>query len=73
MAAHVEGPSFVSFICPGCHQEIEVPSDRVGKESECPACAAPFVIPADAAKRPSQAQIDAMKGRTIRIELPDGL
>jgi len=73
MGAHVEEPSFVSFICPGCHQEIEVPSDRVGIESECPTCAALFTIPDDPAKRPSKAQIDAMKGRTIRIELPDGL
>jgi DNA-directed RNA polymerase subunit RPC12/RpoP len=83
MDAHVEETAFLSFICPACHQEIEAPADMANQESECPACAAPITVPAvsapgtlwsthDAAdKGPSQAQIDAMKSRTIRIELPD--
>ncbi len=83
MDAHVEETAFLSFICPACHQEIEAPADMANQESECPACAAPIKVPAtsepgtlwsspDPKKSGlTQAQIDAMKSRTIRIELPD--
>jgi len=83
MDAHVEETAFLSFICPACHQEIEAPSDMANQETECPTCAARISVPAvsepgtlwgsPATKSdgPSQAQIDAMKSRTIRIELPD--
>ena len=83
MDSHVEETVFLSFICPACHQEIEAPSDMAEQETECPTCAALIKVPAvsapgtlrgtpDASKEgPSQAQIDAMKSRTIRIELPD--
>ena len=83
MDAHAEETTFLSFICPACHQEIEAPADMADQETECPTCAAVITVPSNsepgtlwatpAAKSsgPSQAQIDAMKSRTIRIELPD--
>jgi len=83
MNTHVEETTFLSFICPACQQEIEVPTDMAGQETECPACAALIQVPTFSApgtlwgspfvksNGPSQAQIDAMKSRTIRIELPD--
>jgi len=83
MSADSSDTVFVSFVCPACNQEIEAPVEMSGKESECPACAAPILVPAAsepgtlwaASPTPdnatSQAQRDAMKGRTIRIELPE--
>lgn len=70
MNAHVEETSFVSFICPSCRQEIEAPVELIHRETECPACAATIRVP-DAHERPSRSQLEAMKSRTIRIELPD--
>ena len=83
MNAHAEETAFLSFYCPACRQEIEAPADMASQETECPACAALIRVPAisdpgtlwgkPAVKSdgPSQAQIDAKKSRTIRIELPD--
>ena len=70
---------FTSFLCDHCHTEIEATLDLVGQETECPACGAKLVVPAPAAdevKRHAVNDIDpnrtqAMKGRTIRIELGD--
>lgn len=62
--------NFVSFICHCCHQEIEAPVELVGQQVECPACSAKIVVPSPE-QAPTQAQINAMKSRTIRIELPD--
>ncbi len=61
---------FTAFICHSCHQEIEAPVDIVGQTVECPACGAQLVVPAPG-QGPTQAQLDAMKSRTIRIELGD--
>lgn len=61
---------FVSFICHGCHQEIEALMETVGQQVECPACGSKLIVPSPE-QAPTQAQIDAMKSRTIRIELPD--
>ena len=68
--------SFVSFVCVSCSQELEAPRDLVGQTVECPSCGARLVVmPPDddpSAGGPiSQAQSDAMKSRTIRIELGD--
>ena len=80
---HVEETTFLSFICPNCHQEIEAPIDMANREAECPTCATLITVPLASApgtiwanpnaqnSSPSQAQTDAMKSRTIRIELPD--
>lgn len=62
--------SFITFICHACHQEIEAPAATAGQTVECPACGAQLVVPAPG-EGPTQAQLDAMKSRTIRIELDD--
>ena len=62
---------FVAFICSTCHQEIEAPLATVGQQVECPACGAHIVVAPAEEQAPTQAQLDAMKSRTIRIELSD--
>ena len=72
---------FVSFRCDSCRTEIEASPDMIGQETECPACGAKIVIPdskADGIVRHSAGDddpetIEAMKSRTIRIELGDDL
>ncbi|MGN0846879.1 MAG: hypothetical protein ACI4RA_05790 [Kiritimatiellia bacterium] len=64
--------NFVSCVCAACRQEFEVPRARIGQAVECPACGAHLVVAPhepDGASTPAQA--DAMKSRTIRIELGD--
>lgn len=62
--------SFISVVCPACHQEIEVDASMAGQKVECPACGASVsALPPD--QGPTAAQLEAMKSRTIRIELPD--
>ncbi len=79
-AAH--GPAseggFIAFRCSACEQEIEVSRALGGTESECPACGGRLAIPLhstigpDAEKRPmSHEEVEALKSRTVRIELPD--
>jgi len=64
--------SFVSFVCASCKQELEAPHDMVGQTVECPSCGAHLVVQASGAPAEmTQAQHDAMKSRTIRIELGD--
>ncbi len=75
--------TFISFICEACNQEIEASADMAGKETECPACGISLTVPYISTPGtlwggpltdktgPSQAQKEAMKSRTIRIELPD--
>ena len=50
-----------------------MPRDKIGQTVECPSCGARFVVapPAATASTATQAQLDAMKSRTIRIELGD--
>ena len=73
---------FTSFLCPSCRTEIEASLDMCGTETECPACGARIIVPsatataADGVLRHTQsddskAHTQAMKGRTIRIELGD--
>lgn len=65
-----EENNYVSFICVACKQEIEAPREMIGQTVECPACGARLVVmPPE--QGPSQAQMEAMKSRTIRIELSD--
>ena len=71
--------SFVSFRCDSCHTEIEASPDMIGQQTECPACGARIVIPAapaDGIVRHGVGDddpdaLEAMKSRTIRIELED--
>jgi len=81
MSENVEETVYLSFICPSCRQEIEAPADLAGQETECPTCAAPIRVARDSESRTlwsatplnlvglNDAQIQAMKSRTIRIEL----
>ncbi len=62
--------SFVSFVCTSCRQEIEASVSKIGQTVECPACGTRLVV-AQQEQPPTQAQMDAMKSRTIRIELSD--
>ena len=70
---------FTDFVCGNCHTEIQASSDMIGQETECPACGAKIVIPApkeDGIVRHSRGdddpdQTEAMKSRTLRIELGD--
>lgn len=71
--------SFSSFLCNNCRTEIQASPDMIGQETECPACGAKIVIPApnkDTLVRHGLGDddpdsIQAMKSRTIRIELGD--
>ncbi len=73
--------AFVSFRCDKCSTEIEASPDMIGQETECPACGTKIVIPepkADDIVRHTAGDddpeaIEAMKSRTIRIELGDDL
>ena len=67
---NAETERFIAFVCDACHQEIEAPEDAAGQQVECPACGAKLVVPVNN-QPPAQAQLDAMKSRTIRIELSD--
>ena len=65
-----EENKFVSFVCVSCKQEIEAAKEMVGQTVECPSCGTRLVVmPPE--QGPTQAQMDAMKSRTIRIELSD--
>ena len=71
--------SFVSFRCDSCHTEIEASPDMIGQQTECPACGTRITIPSATATDVVRHgigdvdpdAIDAMKSRTIRIELGD--
>ena len=71
--------SFTDFLCDRCHTEIQASPDMIGQETECPACGARIVIPGPSADNvvrhaagdDDPKSIDAMKSRTIRIELED--
>ena len=71
--------AFANFLCGHCHTEIQASPDMIGLETECPACGAKIVIPepqADGVLRHAVGDddpetIEAMKSRTIRIELGD--
>ena len=83
MCAQIDSTTFLSFVCKACYQEIEAPAGMANREVECPACGAIIEVPetsapgtvwatADAAvAQPNKEQVDAMKSRTIRIELSD--
>jgi len=70
---------FTSFLCEHCHTEIEASPDMIGETAECPACGARLVIPDnrdDGVTRHAAGDVDpdhaqALKSRTIRIELSD--
>jgi DNA-directed RNA polymerase subunit RPC12/RpoP len=70
---------FSCFLCENCKTEIQASSDMIGQETECPACGAKLVIP-DAVddgigrhgpEDDDPDTVQALKSRTIRIELGD--
>ena len=71
--------AFICFRCGNCHTEIEASPDMIGQETECPACGTRIVIPeqrTDGVLRHTAGDddprsIEAMKSKTIRIELED--
>jgi len=71
--------TYTSFRCENCHIEIQASLDMIGQTTECPACGAQIVIPDSRddgvlrhdAGDPDPDAIQAMKSRTIRIELGD--
>ena len=71
--------SFISFRCESCRTEIEASPDMIGQTTECPACGMKIVIPSsnmdDIVRHDAwdadPSTIEAMKSRTIRIELED--
>lgn len=71
--------SFISFRCESCNTEIEASPDMVGQTTECPACGARILIrepDGDDVVRHALGDddpetLEAMKSRTIRIELGD--
>jgi len=75
----MSGETFTSFLCEHCHTEIEASPDMIGEAAECPACGAKLVIPDtrnDGVARHAVGDEDpdreqALKSRTIRIELDD--
>lgn len=75
----MNGDGFTSFLCPKCGTEIEASMDMIGEKTECPACGAMISVPEkqeDGDSRQngtdrSAASLQAMKSRTIRIELDD--
>ena len=70
--------AYTSFLCSSCGTEIQATPDMVGQEAECPACGAKIIIPGlddgvvrHAAWDDDPESLEAMKSRTIRIELED--
>ena len=75
-----EEEQMISFICPTCKQEIEASRDMSGETTPCPNCGAPIVVPAEStsntlhsadSKNMDAKSLQAMKGRTMRIDLGD--
>ncbi len=74
----------LSFFCKNCRQEIEAPADMAGSASECPSCGMSFEVPffsdpgtlhgSDLEHKKIDADtLKDMRGRTIRIEVPDDM
>lgn len=76
-AAEPDSSQMISFVCEACKQEVEATRDLIGEKLLCPGCGAPIVVPAEsvantlhAATEESDPRVlQAMKGRTMRIDL----
>jgi len=71
---------FVSFRCKSCRQEIEATTDMCGTSADCPSCGVTFEVPffsdpgtlhGSDQRVMHRDEINLMKSRTIRIEVPD--
>ena len=69
----------ITFICDACKQEVEATRDLIGEKLLCPGCGAPITVPEKSTSSPTQDTTQevnpkvaqAMKGRTMRIDLGD--
>ena len=74
-----EEVGMVSFRCHHCHQEIEASQDMIGEEAQCPNCSTMLLVPKQSEPGTLHAQsldlnpqqLQAMKSRTMRIDMPD--
>lgn len=74
-----EPKRMISFFCKNCRQEIEAPTDMAGSACDCPTCGVSFEVPffSDAGTlhgsdlEHTDDELKNVKGRTIRIEVPD--
>ncbi|MFA7172124.1 MAG: HU family DNA-binding protein [Kiritimatiellia bacterium] len=74
-----EPKRMISFFCKNCNQEIEAPTDMAGSACDCPSCGMSFEVPFFSDKgtlhgsdlEHTENELKNMKGRTIRIEVPD--
>jgi len=77
----IEPKRMISFFCKNCKQEIEAPTDMAGTSSDCPSCGVDFEIPFFSDKGTlhgsdldqNEKELQEIKGRTIRIEVPDDI
>ena len=75
----MDDSSFVEFRCPNCQTEIQASPDMIGEETECPVCGAKIRVPSTTKESvlrhapgdDDPEAVNAMKSRTIRIELGD--
>ena len=71
----------ISFFCKNCQQEIEAPTDMAGSSCDCPSCGTAFEVPFfsdlgtlhGADLEHTEDDLKNIKGRTIRIEVPDDI
>jgi hypothetical protein len=63
----------INFDCPACGQNLDAAEDLAGREVACPACEAVVRIPGLSGERDEERRLseDAMKGTTVRLELPN--
>ncbi len=66
----------VNFDCPRCGQNLDAPEQMAGMTILCPSCKQEMAVPAVLAPPPpppgpvSEEAVDALKGSTVRLELP---
>lgn len=78
-APKMANEEMVSFRCPHCHQEVEASLDMAGEAVQCPNCAMAMVVPRASepgtlhftGQKVGAGQLQAMKSRTMRIDMPD--
>lgn len=76
-ATEPDSSQMISFVCEACKQEVEATRDLIGEKLLCPGCGAPIVVPAESVENTLHAAteesdprvLQAMKGRTMRIDL----
>ncbi len=69
----------ITFVCDACKQEVEATRDLIGEKLLCPGCGAPIIVPEKSTPAPTQEAAQeanpkvaqAMKNRTMRIDLGD--